>query len=132
MLKNAILTVTILFLSFSSQVLEADEITEAKILNLIKSDLATIDDHEVTMTKVEMPAGEVIPKHLHPTEEFFYVIKGSTILRLDDKPDQVFAAGSAGTIPSKTPHSAESGPDGMTIMVFRVHPKGEPVRTPVD
>jgi len=132
MLKIAVLVIAIFVLNFSSQSLYADEITEAKILNLIKSDLATIEDHEVTMTRVEMPAGEIIPKHLHPAEEFFYVIKGSTTLRLDGKPDQVFEAGNAGIVPAKAPHSAESGPDGMIIMVFRVHPKGEPVRTPVD
>ena len=111
---------------------QQDQPAKTIISNLIRSNLASVDDHEVIMTKVEMPAGATIPKHTHPTEEFFYVIEGETTLKIDGQAEQTYAAGTAGKIPAETTHSARGGPNGMTIMVFRVHKKGEPERTLIE
>lgn len=97
------------------------------VTNLLQSGLAHSDSHDVIMSRVSVPANSSIPFHYHPTEEFLYVVSGSVYLKMKDKEDQLLTAGTAKKIPAKAVHSAATEDEPSEIIVFRVHPKGQPV-----
>lgn len=96
---------------------------------LLKSDITGVESHEALMTHVKLPAHASLPMHYHPTEEFLYVIAGEAILRIKDQEDRVIKAGTGGKIPAGEVHTAITQDTAAEVIVFRVHPKGVPVRT---
>ncbi|UTW54568.1 cupin domain-containing protein [Kordiimonas sp. SCSIO 12610] len=99
---------------------------------LLKSDIQSVADHEVLISRVTMQPHQTLPRHTHPTEEYLYVLSGKTILKLDGDKNIELIAGTAYKIPAKTIHSALTTDEITEIIVFRVHTKGKPVRTLVD
>ncbi len=95
--------------------------------SLLDSNLEAIPSHGVIMSKVSVPANTALPRHFHPSEEFLYVVSGSTILKIDGQPDLILEAGKAHKIPARTVHSAATRNHSSEIIVFRVHPKGQDV-----
>ena len=100
--------------------------------NLLRQGLSEASDLEVVMARVTIPADTTLPRHWHPGEEFAYLIEGSLVLWQDGKTDTPVTAGSAVHVPLNQIHTATAGPAGATILVFRVHKKGEPDRILVD
>ena len=68
----------------------------------------------------------------HPGEEFVYVLEGSEVLWQKDKPDVHLNKGDVFKVPLKQIQTAMTGEEGVTILVFRVHEKGQPVRINVE
>ena len=99
-----------------------------KLETLIKTQLEGVADTEVVLSRVEIPPNKSLPKHWHPGEEFAYVLKGSVTLWQDGKPDIVFKEGEVAKVPLKQIHTAITGEDGVSLLVFRVHQMGEPER----
>ena len=95
---------------------------------MLRAPITIADGLEVIISDVVLPAGKGLPLHVHPGEEFAYILDGSVIFTSGNKPDQTFKAGDVGTIPPETPHSIVSGPEGMRAIVFRVHVEGQPER----
>ncbi|MFG0328107.1 MAG: cupin domain-containing protein [Phycisphaerales bacterium JB037] len=87
---------------------------------------------EVIIARVEVPPNTTIPWHSHPGEEFFYIVEGSADLLLLDGSSRTIHAGSPGQVPFRAVHTARTGSSGARIVVFRVHPAGQPVRLPHD
>lgn len=80
--------------------------------------IATVNDYDVRLAKVE---GE-FTRHSHPeTDEFFLVLSGRLVIRMDDG-DVELSLGDTFVVPSGCPHQpvAESG---TTLLLF------EPSRT---
>lgn len=98
---------------------------------LIDSPIEAISSHRAIMSRVTLPANTVLPRHFHPSEEYLYVISGATTLKIDGQPDVLLKAGMAHQIPAKAVHTAETGDTNSKVIVFRVHPKGHAVATPV-
>ena len=84
------------------------------------------------MSHVVLPPNVTLPMHWHPGEEIAYILQGSITLILKDEPEQEASAGDVGIVPLKKVHTARSGKDGATILVFRVHEEGQPGRILVD
>ena len=99
---------------------------------LLKTQLEVWEDGEITVSYVEAPAGYEIKKHYHPGEEFAYVIEGSGTAWFKDKPEVVVNKGEILRIPLKAVHTMYPGPDGIKVLVFRVHKEGEPLRINVE
>ena len=99
-----------------------------KLETLIKTQLEGVADTEVVLSRVEIPPNKSLPTHWHPGEEFAYVLKGSVTLWQDGKPDIVFKEGEVAKVPLKQIHTAITGEDGVSLLVFRVHQMGEPER----
>jgi quercetin dioxygenase-like cupin family protein len=112
---------------------EAKDLQPAQITSnhLLKSMVKGIDDHDVLMSEVSIPEGTIVPRHTHPTEEYFYVKSGTVILKLDSQPTIEVLAGTASLVPANTVHSAWSKSGLAKVIVFRVHPHGQPDRIPV-
>jgi len=97
---------------------------------LINSTIEAIDSHHALVTRVTIPAHVSLPPHAHPSEEFLYVISGETVLMVDGEVEQRLTAGMAAKIPARTVHVARTGDVTAEVIVFRVHPNGQPVRIP--
>lgn len=117
-----------LFIAFSSNALAEG----LKLENLMKERLEGVPNTEVVVSKVQIPPNTTLPKHWHPGEEFAYVIKGSVTLWQKDKDDLLIKEGEAGKVPLKQIHTAKTGEEGVTLLVFRVHEEGKPERIKVD
>ncbi|MBD5782336.1 cupin domain-containing protein [Pelagicoccus sp. NFK12] len=106
--------------------------SELAMESLLHSPLAGADHLEVFMSKVSIPPHSQLPKHWHPGEEFVYIVSGAVTLVQDGKDEVAFAAGDAGMVPLKQIHTARTGAEGVELIVFRVHEKGQPQRVLVE
>ena len=103
------------------------------VLNdLMTSDLEGVEGKEVVVSHVTIAPNTTLPKHWHPGEEFAYVIDGKVTLWQKGKRNVVGKKGDAIKVPFKQIHTATTGEEGVTLMVFRVHEKGEPQRVLVE
>ncbi len=99
-----------------------------KLENLLREALEGVPDTEIIVSRVTIPANTSLPKHWHPGEEFVYVLEGSATLWQEGKEDELYQAGEAFKIPLKQVHTAITGDEGVTALVFRVHETGKPER----
>ena len=110
----------------------AGAIQDLKIDNIMTSQLELVEGLEIVVSHVKIPANTTLPKHWHPGEEFVYVLEGSEVLWLKDKPDVHLKKGDVFKVPLRQIHTATTGKEGVTVLVFRVHEKGQPVRVNVE
>ncbi len=110
----------------------AGTIQGLKIDNIMTSPLESVEGMEVIVSYVEIPANTTLPKHWHPGEEFVYVLEGSQVLWQKDKSDTHLEKGDVFKVPLKQIHTATTGEEGATVLVFRVHEMGQPVRVNVE
>ncbi len=110
----------------------AGTIQGLKIDNIMTSQLELVEGLEIVVSHVEIPANTTLPKHWHPGEEFIYVLEGSAVLWQKDKSDTHLKKGDVFKVPLEQIHTAKTGEEGATILVFRVHEIGQPVRVNVE
>ena len=110
----------------------AQDTPRVKLENLLKAELEGVDGTEVIVSRVTIPPNTSLPKHWHPGEEFAYIVEGSCVLWQDGKEDTPGTAGDAMMVPLKQVHTAMTGDEGATLIVFRVHEQGQPERILVD
>jgi quercetin dioxygenase-like cupin family protein len=110
----------------------AGKIKGLEIDNIMTDELELVEGTEVVISRVVIPANTTLPKHWHPGEEFAYVLEGSGILWQKGKSDVILKKGDVIKIPLKQIHTAKTLEEGATILVFRVHEKGKPVRVNVE
>ncbi len=101
---------------------------ELKLDTLLKTKLEGVAETEVIVSRVEIPPDTALPKHWHPGEEFAYVLRGSVTLWQKGRPDIVITQGEVANVPLKQVHTAMTGSEGVTLLVFRVHEQGQPER----
>jgi quercetin dioxygenase-like cupin family protein len=99
---------------------------------LLKTQLDIWEDGEIIISYVEAPAGYELKKHYHPGEEFAYVIEGSATAWFKDMPEIVANKGDIVKIPLEAVHTMIPGPEGIKVLVFRIHKEGEPLRINVE
>ena len=119
-----------IFLALSASAFADDDAPAPSAEALINSAIADIDSHRALVTKVTIPANFTLPTHYHPSEEFLYVMQGTTELRIEGQPAQILTAGMAVTIPAKAVHTAATLDGLAKVIVFRIQPNGQPVRIP--
>jgi quercetin dioxygenase-like cupin family protein len=103
-----------------------------KLETLLRSVLQGVADTEVIMSRVTLPPNTTLPKHWHPGEEFAYILEGSVTLWQDGKENIRLEAGEVAQVPLEQVHTAITGDEGVTILVFRIHEQGQPERIPVE
>lgn len=111
---------------------KAEGAGKPKLETLLSAELEGVENTEVIVSRVTIPPGTALPKHWHPGEEFAYVLEGSATLWQDGMEDVTVKAGDVVKIPLKQVHTAITGEEGATILVFRVHEHGKPERTLVE
>lgn len=106
---------------------------QAKRTVLDKHDQSDVPNKEIILGTAEIPAGGMVPWHMHDGDESGYVLKGNLILKTRGQPDQVLKAGDHFFNPRGAVHSlvAAPGSDGGTALSTWVIDKGKPLAEPV-
>jgi len=99
---------------------------------VMKATLTSVEGIEVLISDVVVPPHSGLSKHYHPGEEFAYMIDGSVMYWHDGAEETLIKAGEASAIPKELTHSIRTGDEPARIIVFRVHPTGQPERVLVE
>ncbi len=124
MKKNSLVPIVILILLSIAGVSAG----ELRLDNLMTATLEGVSGTEVIVSKVQIPANTTLPKHWHPGEEFVYVQSGSATLWQKGKEDILVKEGEVIKVPLKQIHTAITGAEGVSLLIFRVHEQGKPER----
>ena len=108
------------------------KIPGVEIDNIMNSSLEIAEGTEVIVSHIVAPANTTVPKHWHPGEEFIYVLEGSVVIWQKNKQDTHLKKGDIFKVTLKQIHTAKTLDEGVTILVFRVHEKGQPIRINVE
>ena len=119
-------------MALAHEVPKATGLKAPEIQDLLTNALEGSDGLEVIVSHVALPPNVTLPKHWHPGEEIAYMLQGSVTLLLDGESEKEITAGEVGIVPLEAVHTARSGNEGATIIVFRVHQEGQPGRILVD
>jgi len=107
---------------------EASMAKKPTLETLLSAQLESTENIEVIVSRVTIPPNTSLPKHWHPGEEFAYILEGSASLWMDGEKTVPAMKGDALKVPLKKVHTAMTGDEGATILVFRIHEKGKPER----
>ena len=103
---------------------------EQEVQFVLRQDLdaAIAANREVVVQRAWVPPNATVSRHWHPSETFHYYLQGEATIRLDHGEALKRRAGEVSHIPSNSIHSVRAGPSGVTILIFRIHLKGKPIR----
>lgn len=132
MTRKFLLVVPALLLGLAAGTVIGANTAKPKLENLLKTELAGFENGEIIVSRVEIPPHTSLPKHWHPGEEFGYVLEGTCTLWQEGKEDIVGHEGDVLMIPLAQVHTAVTGAEGATVLVFRVHEAGKPERVLVE
>ena len=119
-------------MAMAHEIPKTTDLRAPEIQNLLTNELDGSDGLEVIVSHVALPPNVTLPKHWHPGEEIAYMLQGSVTLFLEGESETEILAGEVGIVPLRAVHTARSGNEGATIIVFRVHQQGQPGRILVD
>ena len=109
---------------------QPQQVTTADVL--LRQSVEGVPTKEVIVNQVSIPPHTELPWHWHPGEEIFYVIEGEVTLAQRGKPDLLSRVGEVNIIAPGVIHTGRTGSEGVTLVIFRVHDKGQPERVVVD
>jgi len=115
-----------------SEVSDAGAVAKPILETLLSAELEGHESTDVIVSRVTIPPNVALPRHWHPGEEFAYVLEGSVVLWQEGKEDIPAKRGDAVKVPLRHVHTAIAGDEGATILVFRVHERGQPERVLAD
>ena len=98
---------------------------------LLRHDIAA-PGREVVQMRVEIDAGQGVPKHTHPGDEVLYVVEGTLEYQPEGQPAMTLRPGQSVFIPAGTVHGARNTgtSNGVGIATY-IAEKGKPLVTPV-
>jgi len=101
--------------------------------NGVKIEPLHIANPEVTVAKVTIPSGAILPMHKHVMLNAAYLIKGSLLVETQSGQTITLKAGDAINETVNTWHFGKNiGDDDVEIIVFYVGEKGAPLATAKD
>jgi quercetin dioxygenase-like cupin family protein len=99
-----------------------------KTTDLVKADVVGVDGKEGIVQFVEFLPRGATGIHHHPAHTFVYVMEGTVTVESEGHQPMTFKAGDTYQEAPGHVHEAKnltSGP--LKLVVFRVHPKGQPI-----
>ena len=106
--------------------------SQIQFVNMMEAELEGAAGTEAILSHVVLPPRFSLPRHWHPGEEFVYVLDGSVTLWQENAAETTVRAGEAIKVPHKVVHTVRTGDEGVALVVFRVHEKGQPERVLVE
>jgi quercetin dioxygenase-like cupin family protein len=76
-----------------------------------------IHTETMTIARIHLRAGAVVPRHAHPHEQVANVLEGSLRFILGEE-EHVISAGESLIVPSGVPHQVEALADSLVLDVF--------------
>ena len=83
-----------------------------------------VHGERLTLAVVELDPGAVAEEHSHEHEQLGMVLRGSLRFCVAGE-ERELGPGETWEIPSSTPHRAEAGPDGATVLDLFAPPRSE-------
>jgi quercetin dioxygenase-like cupin family protein len=124
------------FLMGLAMLIAASGVAQAQQTGSNRTDLQRHDlsapGREVIQVRVGFDPGYVSPRHTHPGEEIIYVLEGTLLYEIGDRPPVTVKPGDVLFVPAGTVHAAKnvgSGP-GVELATYVVE-KGKPLITVV-
>jgi quercetin dioxygenase-like cupin family protein len=74
-----------------------------------------VEGERVTLAVVELEPNGTVPSHQHENEQLGIVLRGQVTFRVGGE-ERTFGPGGTWRIPSGTPHGADVGPEGATVI----------------
>ena len=90
-----------------------------------------VHGERLTLAVVELEPGAIVEEHSHDHEQLGIVLRGSIRFRIGSEVREL-APGETWAIPSNTPHRAEAGPDGASVLDVFAPPRDEWEHAPAD
>ena len=100
--------------------------------SLYSGESEVVPGADVLVSRVTIPPNSGLPWHWHPGEEYSYVLAGSATLSMEGGEEVSYSAGEFMMVPHRRIHMAETGDEGATVLVFRVHQHGQPERVMIE
>jgi quercetin dioxygenase-like cupin family protein len=92
----------------------------------------SIGGREAIQVRVDFAPGARVPRHMHPGEEFVYVLKGTIEYRLQGQPVATLKSGDVIFVPYGMPHEATNvGLEPASELATYVVEKDRPLVVPV-
>lgn len=92
----------------------------------------SVKDHHGVMSRSDFQPGAESGRHMHPGEEFGYVLEGTLDLTLDGQPTKHLKAGDNIFVPANTVHNAKNAGTGtLRVLSTYVLESGKPLAIPV-
>jgi quercetin dioxygenase-like cupin family protein len=83
-----------------------------------------VHGERLTFALVELEPNVALPEHSHDHEQLGMVLRGSLRFLVGEE-ERELGPGATWCIPSATPHSAQVGPDGATVVDLFAPPRGD-------
>jgi quercetin dioxygenase-like cupin family protein len=103
------------------------------ITSLVAKDLSGVPARELLMITVEYPPGGSDPAHTHAAQVFVYVMEGSIVMQVKDKPPITLVAGETFYEDPDDVHTVSRNASQTArakFLVFFVKDKGAPILVP--
>jgi quercetin dioxygenase-like cupin family protein len=78
-------------------------------------DARAFHGERITMALVDLEPNHPVPEHQHENEQMGFVLRGEMQMTIGDESRRL-TTGQAYSIPSNTPHSVMTGPEGCVVM----------------
>ncbi len=134
---NSVLMGSFLVLGVAFQAAVAGQeayVPKAKITPLTQKALPNVENREVIIQRMELPAGYLGGRHIHTGPVFVYVVQGELMVDVDGLGKQVIKAGELYEEPinrvmqGRNMHASEP----LTIVIFQVGEPGQPMMIKAD
>jgi quercetin dioxygenase-like cupin family protein len=108
----------------------SEEQKEPEIRKLLHNQLSKqlAENCDAIVNHVKMPPNTTLQWHRHPGEAIHYYLEGQVTIEIEGKEPIQGTLGTVGHVPYRALHRAITGESGATVLVFRVHHEGEPIR----
>jgi quercetin dioxygenase-like cupin family protein len=91
----------------------------------------SVAGHHGVTARVDIGPGVESGRHMHPGEEFGYVLEGALQLEIDDRPPQMVKTGDVFFVPAGVVHNGRNiGSVKTTLIGTYVVESGKPLSTP--
>jgi quercetin dioxygenase-like cupin family protein len=99
---------------------------------LLQDQTLSVKDRHGVMSRSDFQPGAESGRHMHPGEEFGYVLEGTIELMEDGKPARRLKAGDIIFVPANTVHNARNvGTGTLRVLSTYVLETGKPMAIPV-
>jgi len=99
---------------------------------VLQDQTLSVKDHHGVMSRSDFQPGAESGRHMHPGEEFGYILEGTIELTEDGKAPRRLKAGDYFFVPSNTVHNAKNvGTATLRVLSTYVLETGKPMAIPV-
>ena len=117
----------------ATRALPADALAGKLKRTVLQHAASSIPGREIVQVLTEIPAGVESGWHEHPGEEVGYIVAGTVVMMVRERPTLILRAGDPFLIPPRTPHNAlDIGPETGRMLSTYIVEVGQPLATFTD